>query len=258
MNLKMGMANNKAFRCCCCFHVRTGAIFIGIINLLGFMFMACTLIFASIHPEVLEKSMQTCPVGDTKNQDIVIDVNVKGDQVKLETCGDVMFVQKKFTKDNLCVAFAIVMCMITITGFLLYGIMKNRPGYMMPFFCVQMFDFCISCLTVVGYFSYAPDMKLWLCQEGLACLPLMDRLLAMDRDVLMILCLICFILWLSFKAYLIGVIWACYKYLQLNRVNRDVVREYTVDPDSEMLLPPKYEDAIKVPMDQAPPPPYAS
>lgn len=66
---------------------------------LGFMFMACTLIFASIHPEVLEKSMQTCPVGDnTKNQDIVIDVNVKGDQVKLETCGDVMFVQKKFTK----------------------------------------------------------------------------------------------------------------------------------------------------------------
>jgi len=37
----------------------------------------------------------------------------------------------------------------------------------MPFFCVQMFDFCVSCLTVVGYFSYAPDMKLWLCQEGL-------------------------------------------------------------------------------------------
>lgn len=36
------------------------------------------------------------------------------------------------------------------------------------------------------------------------------------------------------KAYLIGVIWACYKYLQMSLVNRDVVREYTVDPDSEV------------------------
>ena len=36
------------------------------------------------------------------------------------------------------------------------------------------------------------------------------------------------------KAYLFGVIWACYKFLQLKRMNRDGVREYTVDPDSEV------------------------
>ena len=62
------------------------------------MFIACTLIFASIHPEVLEKSIQTCPAGKSTNSDIIIDVNVKGDAVKLETCGDVVFVQKKFTR----------------------------------------------------------------------------------------------------------------------------------------------------------------
>lgn len=54
--------------------------------------MACTLIFASIHPEVLEKSIQTCPAGKSTN------IDVKGDAVKLETCGDFVFVQKKFTR----------------------------------------------------------------------------------------------------------------------------------------------------------------
>ena len=63
--------------------------------------MACTLIFASIHPEVLENSIQTCPAGKTGNKDIVIDVTVKGDALKLETCGDIVFVQKKFTKGNI-------------------------------------------------------------------------------------------------------------------------------------------------------------
>jgi hypothetical protein len=43
-------------------------------------FLPCTLIFASIHPEVLEKSIQTCPAGKSTNSDIIIDVNVKGDE----------------------------------------------------------------------------------------------------------------------------------------------------------------------------------
>lgn len=43
-------------------------------------------------------------------------------------------------------------------------------------------------------------------------------------------------MFIIFKAYLIGVIWACYKFLQLNLVNRDTVREYTVDPDSEVCI----------------------
>jgi hypothetical protein len=38
--------------------------------------MACTLIFASIHPEVLEKSIQTCPAGKSTNSDIIIGIAV--------------------------------------------------------------------------------------------------------------------------------------------------------------------------------------
>lgn len=61
--------------------------------------MACTLIFASIHPEVLDNSIQSCPAAGPHQNDLVIDID--GDSVKLETCGDVMFIQKKFTRGSL-------------------------------------------------------------------------------------------------------------------------------------------------------------
>jgi len=35
----------------------------------------------------------------------------------------------------------------------------------MPFFCVQVFDFCMSCLTAVGYFSYLPNIKKWISAQ---------------------------------------------------------------------------------------------
>ena len=40
----------------------------------------------------------------------------------------------------------------------------------MPFFCLQVFDFCVNCLTVVGYFSYIPNMKAWIAAQVTFCL----------------------------------------------------------------------------------------
>ena len=50
-----------------------------------------------------------------------------------------------------------------------FVLFQNRPGYLLPFFCIQVFDFCLSCLTVVGYFSYAPNIKTWIKDQGLVC-----------------------------------------------------------------------------------------
>ncbi|KAJ8305268.1 hypothetical protein KUTeg_015813 [Tegillarca granosa] len=222
MKLKFDSGDQNSFRCCFCCHVRTGTILLGLWHLLAHLFVIGALIFATFHPEVLKE------------------------RVKCPSSGN---------DDDLCVAFVITMCTLTITLFLLYGAIKSRPGYLMPFFCLQVFDFCLSCLTVVGYFSYAPNIKDWFRQQGLGCYPGMDSILRMDGEWLMLLCLLVLVLFLSLKAYLIGVVWACYKYLQLRNLNRSVVREYTVDPDTEMLLPPKYEDAIKAPVDSSPPPP---
>lgn len=38
-------------------------------------------------------------------------------------------------------------------------LLQGHAWYLMPFFCLQVFDFSVSCLTVVGYFSYLPDLK---------------------------------------------------------------------------------------------------
>ena len=38
------------------------------------------------------------------------------------------------------------------------------------------------------------------------------------------------------QAYLIGMIWACYKYVQQLVVARSMTREYQVDPDTEVGL----------------------
>ena len=50
-------------------------------------------------------------------------------------------------------------------------LLQSRPGYLIPFFCLQVFDFCLSCLTVVGYMSYAPNVKLWIVEQGLVSMP---------------------------------------------------------------------------------------
>merc|ERR1719483_1869650 len=79
-----------------------------------------------------------------------------------------------------------------------------------------------------------------------------------DRDVMMLLLVAALMFVLSFKAYLMGMVWSCYRYIQIYVESRNVVREYSVDPDTEMLLPPRYEDAIKVPSHMGLPPAYTA
>jgi len=155
----------------------------------------------------------------------------------------------------------ITMGSFVLTIMLVYGAVKGRPGYLMPFFCLQVFDFCISCLTVVGYFSYIPDLK--NCLQLQENMPYREELMSMDADWLMLMAIIFFVFVLTVKAYLIGVVWACYKYLtQYERtVTRGVIRTYDTETgntdDTEMLLPPKYEDAVRMSAEEPAPPPYA-
>jgi lysosomal-associated transmembrane protein len=152
---------------------------------------------------------------------------------------------------------------------LVYGAIKCRPGYLMPFFCLQVFDFCVSCLTVVGYFSYIPDIKRWIAAQEY--LPWKEALLAVDNDWLMLMAVMFFVLVLTLKAYFIGIVWSCYKYLSTyeRTITRGVLRTYSGEQtgeDTEMLLPPKYEDVIAMPLEeepepvqeQPPPPPYSA
>ena len=51
---------------------------------------------------------------------------------------------------------------ITATG--VYSL-QGYPRYLLPFFCLQVFDFVVTSLSVIGYFSYAPNIRLWIMKQ---------------------------------------------------------------------------------------------
>lgn len=255
MRFKYDSEHSNAFKCCFCCHVRVGTILLGLWHLAVHLLVLGCLITTSIHPELLQDSTESAGTADV----VFGDDNKDGKEVIIhyDTTSDNVSTTLKMRKENICLFFALVLCTFLVSVMLVYGAVRSRPSCLMPFFCLQVFDFCVTCLWIVGYMTYAPDIKLWILQQGFADYPGVDRLLKMDEQWLMIWLLIVFVLILTIKAYLLNMVWSCYKYLQLRNSNRNVVREYNVDPDSEMLLPPKYEEAMKTPAADTMPPPYA-
>ncbi|XP_005107486.1 lysosomal-associated transmembrane protein 4B [Aplysia californica] len=241
--------DSKAFTCCCCCHVRTGTLIYGIFTVLVHLLLLGLFILAAIHPDVLRSANQ-------QPYDGIVVVQTESGEF-FERIGHPSL-DERFSKDNLCVAFAMTLAWIMSVLALIYGVARNYASYLMPCFCLQVFDFCLTCLTVVGCFTYAPNIQEWIRQSGLENSPGFKTIECMDRDYVMLLFVTCLIMVLSVKAYLIGMVWSCYKYIQLYVASRSVVREYSVDPDTEMLLPPRYEDAIKTPDNYPQPPAYTS
>lgn len=193
---------------------------------------------------------------------------------------------KPETAQDKAVGAAVTASSLAITVMLIYGTARGRPGYILPFFCLQAFDFCISCLTVVGYLSYMPDIKQWIKNQP--DLPYKENLVALSPQTLDLFAISFFFAIVLGKAYFLGVVWATYKYLANRLAPQMAVRDslsslyfpmlspavtrrgntYPTDVESEdqadqadaPLLPPKYEDAIKAPKEESfsvpPPPPY--
>ncbi|CAG5115992.1 unnamed protein product [Candidula unifasciata] len=236
----------RSFRCCLCCHVKTGTLIYGVFIAFAHIILLGLLVFAAIHPDVL------MPQNQPHYDGIVVQTESGNIFQTFEQPA-----RQHITKDNLCVMFGISLVCFVSTLALIYGIARNLASYLMPFFCLQVFDFCLSCLTVVGCFTYAPNIKQWIHDQNLENYPGVDHLMTLDSDYLMLLFVTLLILVLSVKAYLMGMVWSCYKYIQMHVASRSVVREYSVDPDSEMLLPPKYEDAVKIPGNYPQPPVYS-
>jgi len=108
-------------------------------------------------------------------------------------------------------------------------------------------------LTMVNYFSYLPNVTDGIMNNN--GMPFREEFLKMDRQLLSFISLIFIVAFIAVKAYIIGVIWNCYKYLMLrNTVIRGVIAYRHDDPTSIMglkqnLLPdlPDYETAVNDP-----------
>lgn len=179
------------------------------------------------------------------------------------------------TYQDLNISIGVNFCTLGITLLMIYGAVRGKSIYIMPFFCLQAFEFFVTSLSVIGYLSYVPDIRQVLIKSP--NIPLRNELLAMDPQCLSLLILAGILLMLMAKAYFISIVWSCYKFLTMRAeavLERDNCISGIVDGQNLLEIPssmcspgsdlPDYATAMtdprfaKKPIYPVPPPPYAA
>lgn len=124
-------------------------------------------------------------------------------------------------------------------------------------------------MTAANFLTYLRQVHRLLENQKL---PWRDELLELSPQTLSIVVLVAFISVVMLKAYAIGIVWRCYKFLTLQRQNLASILPYLVpdmngngggmtgvgrmERDYSSLLP-DYDEAIAQSLKQAPPPSYS-
>ncbi|GLH03407.1 Lysosomal-associated transmembrane protein 4B [Gryllus bimaculatus] len=270
MRLKFGQRQND-WRCCFCCHVRTGTIVLGIWHLLLHVMALSVIAVMLRHPELAidDEQLARDPVlptplsSEVENREHHSRLFPEYPELRdpsdfpapstMYASGEARLGHRQtFNHQNLNVGVVVTFCTFLITLLMVYGAVKGKPSYLMPFFCLQVFDFCIASLTAVGYLCYPPDVRRLV--ERNPQLPFREHLMEMNLQCLSLLTVCAFMGMMVLKAYFIHVVWGCYKYLSLRQTAQQRTIHY-IDPDSQTLLPdlPDYETALCDPRFQPPP-----
>ncbi|VDP69286.1 unnamed protein product [Echinostoma caproni] len=224
----------------------------------------------------------------------LLDDHSRGVHVNIYRQGDSATVVKHRRHFSPYFALCLSTFSLAFCCFLVHGAVARQPTHLLPFFFLQVFDFIISLLTVVGYVSSTSDVRLWLhTKSG----PMYINSTSLTFLLLSISCMV-----LAFKAYCLGMVWDCYKYLMLtnhhghaddwtgnrigflptiwgflgagrrstllrNNLSSADQRAFGADSDrAGVVRPPvsydqtndlpNYEDALKIPANAYAPPPY--
>uniref|UniRef100_A0A1B6GB80 Lysosomal-associated transmembrane protein 4A n=1 Tax=Cuerna arida TaxID=1464854 RepID=A0A1B6GB80_9HEMI len=248
------------WKCCFCCHVRTGTIFFGIWHLMLHVLALSVLAVVLRHPELMSYDRAVDLRSDGPRPTPLTELDLHHDNAEIQlTLGreqDKPIIMQNniggraiyYQDINTCVIFTF--CTFMITLLMVYGAIKGKPVYLLPFFCLQVFDFCISSLSAVGFLLYMPNMHGLIAHSPR--IPYQNQLLQLNEQCLSLVVLLTFVIALLVKAYFIGVVWSCYKYLMLRVFPGQRTIHYI---DTESLLP-SYEAAVK--KYPTPPPSYAT
>lgn len=231
--------------CCIFFDVRSGTMMIGLFLLVVY---SSSLIFAS---SVFGGHHNWYDMNESKHWPFLSDFH----QVAPQHSVDQELVGMVFV----CLYFVVVLLLI-------YGAALRRSSYLLPFFCLQFFDICLTLLVAATAITYAAQIVPKINQFHLQNLqnevsiqyghfvPKMSvarfRLLMVTINLLL----------LTIKYFMISVVWCFFKYCRSSEERRSRVEAtpnhmiYQGNMDSMIVLP-TYEDALK--QKATPPPAYS-
>ncbi|KAL1451924.1 hypothetical protein WDU94_006254 [Cyamophila willieti] len=177
--------NNKEWQCCICLHVRTATIMFGLWHMLLHI-LAMTIMVALLNnPSLIITGSGTngeMVVGPPRSmptqKQVLFDktISIKENDVvdldreqfeltqRMRELGpthrpDYEVIRKQLTR------YADIQSSILITFFtmlmtmaLVMGALRGKPTLLMPFFCFQLFDFCLGVLAGMSYLAKLPDV----------------------------------------------------------------------------------------------------
>ncbi|UJR08276.1 hypothetical protein I4U23_012548 [Adineta vaga] len=141
------------------------------------------------------------------------------------------------------------------------GVLTNKPSYIVPYFLIKVFNVIVSILSMLGFYAYLPDIKIWLRMQPE--FPFKNYLLDLDGQTLQLVVFTLLLFIILAKLYIAAIVWYCYGYITALNMAR-TIGTITAHADGPhpiiggMYSPPKYEEAIKSnphqEEDYAPPP----
>lgn len=253
---------NANFTCFLCCHVRTGTIVIGFWHMLLHLMALSLIAIVVIHPEMLMANNPSAGAQTGKSDQL----SVSPQDVQAVNCGGEMpcilaaqgdgsghqsatdlslslgnlLTTHRLNTDEVNVALFITLCTFVVTLLLVYGAFRGQPSHLMPFFFLQVFDFCISSMTMIGYLSYLPNIRQLI--RDTPAFPFQQQLLGMNTKCLTFVVMVIFITTLMAKGYCISIVWRCYKFLMLKAQAGQSVLRYLgsvsgpVDQESQTLV----------------------
>lgn len=255
---KMGPATSKEWTCCFGLHVRTATIIIGMwhlfLNVLSLGILAAIIRDPAMMQELDGGFDDYTRVGFNEQDAPALPTPLS----KIDP--PYAYRDHSLAYHNVDMGGIVCMCFIVSTLMLIYGASKYKPSHLLPFFCLQLFDFAITTLTAAGYLCYLRSIHRIIDQTHK--LPWREEFLKLSPQRLSIVVLLVFISVVLLKAYTIGIVWRCYKYLTIRQHNLRTMLPYIIpdissrqERDYNTLLP-DYEEAIAQSMKQPPPPYY--
>ncbi|CDS41236.1 complement inhibitory receptor [Echinococcus multilocularis] len=186
-------------------------------------------------------------MGGTSNspKDVKEETTVKGEAEPVLQNEAIKITTSKASPGPRCVDrrtntyFSLCLALISLAfGYLLvHGVISRQPAHLLPFFCLQVFDFVVALICMLGYMSSASDISHWLrlkiaSQEGVSTSSIHLNSTSVSLILISTSCLI-----LAFKAYCIGMVWDCHRYLLITN-RHGLLPDFSLSGISHFSLAP--------------------